>query len=175
MISKRTFSEVSLTDYKGSKCCLKKMKSNGPNGEVSKELLEQSYKNYQEIKNKDGLVKIYEGWWDNGAFHTIMEYLEGYNRLCDVPCTDGLKLQVINIITNMVRQGYVDYDTDPTNFLVCGNRVKMIDLDKIMRIEDVCKDRSHYGSWFASRMCRMMKYFSGSFDVNINYTKVTKL
>jgi hypothetical protein len=151
------------------------MKPNGPNNEVSRELLEQSYKNYCELKDKNGLVEIYKGWWEDGAFHTIMEYLVGYQRLCDVSCTPERSLKVIGIISNMIKQGYIDYDTDPTNFMVRDNDVKMIDLDKIMRIEDVCKDRGHYGSWFASRMCRMMRYFSGSFDPMVNYTKVLKV
>ena len=181
-ISRRSFSSIDLVEYRGNKYVWKKMKPNGPNAEVSKELLINSFQNYKNIKNRRGLVGIYSGWWEGSSFNTIMEYFEGYERMSDL---QGLFPEFRNIIfnkamssvSNMMRQGYTDYDVDPTNFLVDTRvwDVVMIDLDKIMRLEQVGKDRGHYGSWFATRMIRMVLWLSGSFQKHKQYTEVVKI
>jgi hypothetical protein len=179
-LGRRTYSELDIIRYRGETLVWKRMKPNGPNGEVSQALLQRSFANYTSLRNKTGLVQIREGWWDGMAFNTVMEYLDGWERLSNLKpspkAREELFIDACRILASLLDQGFTDYDPDPTNFMVnpATGEVKMIDLDKIMQVEEVCKDCSHYGSWFATRMVRMLLWLADAFVPQLQYTKVVK-
>ena len=183
LIQKRTFSQVSLFDYAGTLYVVKEMYPNGPNGEVSQELLMNSLTNYFRLASTKGLVKILGGWWDEGkgCMITVMEYLDGYLRAVDVGIADSTREAIFHMaleaMANMMIQGYTDYDFDPTNIMFnpITLDVKLIDLDKIMRLDEACKDRSHYGSWLCSRFVRLFRWSADFFNPQQQFTKVEKL
>lgn len=192
VIASRSFSSLRLMEFNGVKYVWKKMKPNGPNNEVNSALLIESFKNYKILQPIiPGLLYIYEGWWDinEGCFNTILEYLDpstGWKRMADFNKKntrsfemDLLFLKAMSILAHMASEGFCDYDPDPTNFMCQVTRgevvVKMIDLDKIMKLPDLCKDRGHHGTWFSSRIMRMLTWYHGEFIPQIQFTKVVRL
>lgn len=179
-IQERTHSSLKLCIYKGKKYVWKKMTPNGPNGEVSADLLIESWQKYVALGDKSNLVQIYAGWWDGSSFNTIMAYLEGYIRVADVSSPmyrERIFTKMCKILASLVVQGVCDYDPDPTNFMFHPETesIVMIDIDKLMVLRNLCADRSHYGSWFSSRMVRMLSWLGGNFEVMEQFTKVEKL
>ena len=184
-ISQRSFSDVHLYNYAGKLFVFKRMRPNGPNNEVTREILEKSFGYYKALQSTKGLVIIHAGWWDEkaGCFCTVMDYLNGYKRLVDgwlqLPesTLTHLCYEAFEAMANMMAQGFADYDFDVTNVMYNPTTLdlKLIDLDKIMPLREVCKDRSHYGSWFASRMARLMRLSQGIYQPQEQFTSVEKI
>lgn len=182
-LSKRSFSTVEEVEFEGVRYARKRMHPNGPNGEVTKEILVNSYNNYVRLDSKPGLVVIHTGWWDGQCFNTVMDLLPPeYRPMALFQNVDpGIRKEIFiksfQILASLMCQGYCDYDPDPSNFMYspAQNKVLMLDLDKIMTLDRLCEDRSHYGSWFASRMVRMNLWLVGKYNPHLQYTEVKKL
>lgn len=152
LLQNRSFSKIYKFKYDGKLYIYKQI---WPNEKVSIQLINRSYDNYFRLKNKEGLVKVCDFWIENDVGCIIMEYLIGYNQIVHYK---GNKLHLIKkitkIIVNLIDQNFIDYDIDITNFLM--NRdgdIKLIDLDKIMRVKFL---KEHYAEWFSSRMIRLL-------------------
>jgi hypothetical protein len=178
VISDRKYSTVWLySNAQGVKVAFKETVPNSV--VVTADLLEQSYVNYSKLENKLGLVQMHDSWRKGGKVYKIMEFLSGYepvSRFQGLPVSNDIFVSMMMVVSTMVSQGYVDYGVDVTNFVY--NRelrdLKLIDLDKVMPLTQVCEDQSHYGSWFASRLCRIMQWSKGTFDPNEVLTKLKR-
>ncbi|AFN75412.1 hypothetical protein MROS_2182 [Melioribacter roseus P3M-2] len=100
----------------------------------------KSYENYSNMKNTDGMVKVYDYriTEEGDKFEVLMEYLEGYNDVAEVEENKQLYTEKIyNIFNNILNQNIIPVDSGLANFLVKDQDVKMIDLDFLLKWEEV--------------------------------------
>ncbi|MCK5609591.1 hypothetical protein KAR91_47390 [Candidatus Pacearchaeota archaeon] len=124
---------------------------------------EQSYKNYEAIKDKSNLVNVCSIWRDvTNRFNVLMEWLDGYSRL-EYSNRSPKVLEKMNAIEQgLIDEGYFMIDLAPINFM--SNRsgdIKMIDLDTLARLDHFPVDPHKMISelsWYGSRI---LKHRSG--------------
>jgi len=120
--------------------------------EVSEHIFNRSYKEYYPILKRkiNEFVKIYDTWILEGNeryFCCLMEYLDGYKSVAhadsDKELNEKEKIKIFNkmcfILSKLYTLGYHIVDPGPENFMIDLETfdVKMIDLDKIYKTEDL--------------------------------------
>jgi len=111
--------------------CLKKYQINDS---CNLDMMIKSYNNYKNLKNKEGLIKIYDFWNENNIVFIRMEYLEGYitfaewqkqKKNSEIPIK-----KIIKILNNLLIENCIAPDCGDSNFLINEQQdVKLIDLD----------------------------------------------
>ncbi|MEW6194093.1 MAG: tetratricopeptide repeat protein [Bacteroidota bacterium] len=140
--------------------------------DIDFELLVNSYKNYECLKSKEGLVKVYDFRYlkDGEEFEILMEYLEDYYDVEAVEANNrySFALQIFNTIKGLLDNGIIPVDCGLANFVTDGNTVKMLDLDFLLKWSEVNYFQTN---WFISRLNEISVWcptLSGSFDELIN-------
>ena len=160
-VCQRPFSTIYKFYHNDRTYGLKIISENIPH--VPIELISRSYNNYFKLKNTNGLLKIYDFWVYKRQCYVLMEWLNNHKSLIQYK---GNKIkcitQIAKIMKNLIDQNFIDYDSDITNFVIDVNdKIKMIDLDKIIRV-DLLMD--HYSDWFSSRMLRLISWVGENND-----------
>lgn len=149
-VMKRKFSTVWIEgDY-----AVKQVKTNEY---VTLDVLKNSYKIYEGLVDKRGLVKVVD-WWDDGkCVFVVMENLNGYVRVMRTDANrDWVMFKVFQIFQRLMLQGVMDYDFDITNILVKGNDIVLIDIDKLNKFKNFTE---HQREWLYSRMVRLIDWY----------------
>jgi hypothetical protein len=113
----------------------------------------KSYQNYQTLMSKDGIVDVYDfRISDCGEkFEVLMEDLSNYYDVENAEESDHLQLatQILSILKNLIKQNVIPVDCGIANFVTDGKNVKMLDLDFILRWNEV----TYFNiKWFLSRL-----------------------
>lgn len=135
-ITRRDFSEILLVRNAGVEYCLKILR---PDNRWKMGDIRRSYEIYDSLKDKTGLVKVIaHGRQENtpDSYHILMEYLEGYTRLEFNNFTSRLPAMQ-SIEDCLMRQGVIQLDMVPINFMAKGKEIVMIDLDKLYKLPDM--------------------------------------
>jgi len=157
-ITKRDSSEIYHVEFNGDNVCLKIL---SPDCRFSMEFYKKSYQNYTSMCNNKDFVKTFWVREHEGKLYIFMEYLDGYKRLEYTDCkSDMYHMEMMRIHNVLYKQGLIMLDFAPINFMTNGSRVKMVDLDTIVKISDLPEgpfEPSMAWSWYGSRMG---KYFT---------------
>jgi len=135
LITRRDYSEIYIVESQGKYYCKKVLR---PDSRWGMEDIIRSYKIYDTLKDKTGLVRVVDHYEvsPRGEYHIIMEYLEGFTRLEFNNFTH--RVQDIRAIEDrLVGQGVIQLDMVPINFMVKGKDIAMIDLDKLYRLPNM--------------------------------------
>jgi len=153
IISERPNSLITLVEDKGQKIAMKVI---SPSEWMTISLLEQSYKNVMDIQCPY-MVKVLEVVKRYETITVKMEYLEGYTRM-EYDDNEACET-VLDICQHLADLGYVWLDASPINLLEKDGDIKMVDLDTIVKIEDLPKKLEEPNlllTWYASRIIKLM-------------------
>jgi len=114
----------------------------------------ESYRNYDELLDKNDLVKVHKWWVKDNTVFIDMEDLTSWWQLGKND--KSMLAQVLGIMNNLIRQGYVDWDMDISNFLTNGKDVKLIDLDRLTRCDSLTTQQS---GWLTTRIIRLFLWY----------------
>lgn len=122
-------------------------------------LVFQSYENYNKLKNKEGLVEVYDFRVSEGGenFEILMEYLEDYYDVetIEKENREFYAGKILAIIENVLNNELIPVDCGLANFVTNGKMVKMLDLDFMLSWDQV----SYFNrSWFVSRLKEIKKW-----------------
>lgn len=136
-ITKRDYSQIFHVKIGGIDYCLKWINSDK---RWTIKDIHNSYQIYEMLEDKRGLVKVFEYGMaqinDPGEYYVLMEYLEGFERIdfrTFAPYADKMK----EIEGNLLHQKVIQLDMVPINFMTDGQRVVMIDLDKLYKLPNL--------------------------------------
>ncbi|MBS3946392.1 MAG: class I SAM-dependent methyltransferase [Melioribacter sp.] len=113
----------------------------------------KSYQNYRTLMSKEGLVDVYDfRISDCGEkFEVLMEDLSKYYDVenAEENYRSQLATQILSIIKNITKQNIIPVDCGIVNFVTDGNNVKMLDLDFLLKWNEV----TYFNiKWFLSRL-----------------------
>lgn len=113
----------------------------------------KSYQNYRTLMSKEGLVDVYDfRISDCGEkFEVLMEDLSNYYDVenAEENYRSQLATQILSIIKNITKQNIIPVDCGIVNFVTDGNNVKMLDLDFLLKWNEV----TYFNiKWFLSRL-----------------------
>lgn len=160
LIASRDRSEIYKVDYDGRIMCLKVIMDD-QRFDIT---YEEAYTNYfafkQTVQYQSGLfVDVHRAWRDEGGkFFILMEYLQPdlWERI-----EYGNRDTGILIAENLLMQaGFFMVDFAPINFLKCGKRIKMVDMDTLTRIDKYQEDPQEVIpelAWYGSRVLKYRK------------------
>lgn len=121
----------------------------------------KSYKNYDNLINKTGIVKIYNVWQYKEFIFIRMEYLEDYITFkewirLDKPIGTPL-INIIKILNNLMIEGYIHPDCGDGNFMIKSeNDIKLIDIDLLCNYD--IKALNFLGKIYRSNFHRLEHY-----------------
>ena len=111
---------------------------------------------YQSIKDTDDLVKIHDIYKEGDYVYTLMENLTGYRTLCNCYANrKELMHEALDILINLIEQGYFTFDVGTPNFMSNGKDVKLVDMDTLAYLDD-----KHNMEWFGITVQRLLKWVS---------------
>lgn len=130
------------------------------NSNMDFNLVFQSYENYTRLRNKEGLVEVYDYQIseDGENFEILMEYLDNYFDLQNIVHENRSDYadKVLAIIENVVNQELIPVDCGLANFVTDGDKVKMLDLDFMLCWHQV----SYFNTiWFLSRLDEIIEWY----------------
>jgi SAM-dependent methyltransferase len=95
---------------------------------------------------------------DDNSIYILMEYLDKYTNIYSCASNDKQPIlkQIIEILGEMIKSGYVNIDMSPLNIFQKAGQVKMIDLDSIKPVKDLSPSKLSY---FADRIIDLFKWY----------------
>ncbi len=113
----------------------------------------KSYQNYRTLMSKEGLVDVYDfRISDCGEkFEVLMEDLSNYYDVenAEEKYRSQLAAQIHSILKNIIEQNVIPVDCGLANFVTNGDKVKMLDLDYMLKWNEV----TYFNiKWFLSRL-----------------------
>lgn len=123
------------------------------NPDMDFSLVFRSYSNYCKMKNKEGLVEVYDFRISGNeeSFEILMEYLADFHDAETIQMENRLNFaeQILAIIENVMSEDLIPVDCGLANFVTDGRTVKMLDLDFMLGWDQV----SYFNTkWFESRL-----------------------
>ena len=113
----------------------------------------QSYKNLFHLNNQDDFVRIYDYKYseDGEKVEILMEFLEGYENIRDLRPEHRKKCAtiILDVIKNILSQGFIPIECGIEKFLVNGDDFKLIGSDLVISLKEM---NSFYSTMFITRL-----------------------
>jgi len=146
LICHRKYSDVYEEFLDNKTYCLKVRR---PSPNLAMKSIVESYKNYFNLKNRKGLVKVYDFWLKENTAYIRMEYLKDYISLVDwlkknnnIERQKEVIIKILEIFFIMIKEGFIYLDYGYGNYMINKElKIKVIDLDILV------KDRTQRLHW----------------------------
>lgn len=150
------YSKIYEVEIGGEKYIYKVIRKN-PKVDFNK--VKQSYENLENLKDLDFLVKIYDyGIVGEGShFEILMEYLNDYYHLSELPEDKRGEAvsKTLQYLDKIFERGFVPLDNGIENTLTNGTDIKIIDLDFLLKWNQVTNFNI---SWFSKKLEDFIKW-----------------
>jgi RIO-like serine/threonine protein kinase len=127
----------------------------------------KSYENCVELlADIEEIVKVHDFAVADRKALILMDNLEDYKNLINVVVPskefkDNILQQILNIFLVMWNKGLINYDLTIINFMIKGDRIKMIDLEFVANVDKIDLFRM---LWFFERIDVIKNWHGDAYD-----------